>query len=146
MWDIARLLWEIGFGCLGLPWYFGLICLWQAFELRSWPLRGFGFNFFLNHFLLGPRFTCFLRGVHLFSLGVQWGSWGNSRNQPHLRPSRRLTCAQIHVYLSSCTKKQPLRLGLGDLGLGADLGTRRHGVGIKVYINNLLGWDLETWV
>ena len=38
--------------------------------------------------------------------------------------------------------KQPFRLGLGDLGLGGDLGTRRHGVGIKVYINNLLGWDL----
>ena len=29
-------------------------------------------------------------------------------------------------------KKQPFRLGLGDLGLGGDLGTRRHGVGIKV--------------
>ena len=27
-------------------------------------------------------------------------------------------------------------LGLGDLGLGGDLGTRRQGVGIKVHINN----------
>ena len=26
------------------------------------------------------------------------------------------------------------------------MGTRRHGVGIKLYINNLLGWDLGTWV
>ena len=40
--------------------------------------------------------------------------------------------------------KQPFRLGLGDFGLGGDLGTRRHGVGIKLYINNLLGWDLGT--
>ena len=42
--------------------------------------------------------------------------------------------------------KQPFRLGLGDLGLGGNLGTRRQSVGIKVYINNLLGWDLGTWV
>ena len=32
------------------------------------------------------------------------------------------------------------------MGLGGDLGTRRQGVGIKVYINNRLGWDLGTWV
>ena len=42
--------------------------------------------------------------------------------------------------------KQPFRLGLGDLGLGGDLGTRRQGVGIKVHINNHLCWDLGTWV
>jgi len=41
--------------------------------------------------------------------------------------------------------KQPFRLGLGDLGLGGDLGTRRLGVGIKVHISNRLGWDLGTW-
>ena len=41
--------------------------------------------------------------------------------------------------------KQPFRLGLGDLGLGGDLGTRRHGVGIKVHISNRLGWDLGSW-
>ena len=60
-----------------------------------------------------------------------------------------LTCAHqndslaprfMYTYLH--VQKQPFRLGLGDLGLGGDLGTRRHGVGIKVYINNLLGWDL----
>ena len=50
----------------------------------------------------------------------------------------------MYTYLH--VQKQPFRLGLGDLGLGADLGTRRHGVGIKEYINNLLGWDLGTWV
>ena len=35
-----------------------------------------------------------------------------------------------------------------DLGtwVRGDLGTRRQGVGIKVYINNLLGWDLGNWV
>ena len=42
--------------------------------------------------------------------------------------------------------KQPFRLGLGDVGLGGDLVTRRQGVGIKVYINNRLGWDLGTLV
>ena len=31
-------------------------------------------------------------------------------------------------------------LGLGDLGLGGDLGTRRRGVGINMYINNHLGF------
>ena len=49
----------------------------------------------------------------------------------------------MYTYLH--VQKQPFRLGLGDLGFGGDLGTRRHGVGIKVYINNLLGWDLGTW-
>ena len=53
-----------------------------------------------------------------------------------------LTCAHqndslaprfMYTYLH--VQKQPFRLGLGDLGLGGDLGTRRQGVGIKVYIN-----------
>ena len=34
-------------------------------------------------------------------------------NQPHLRPSKRLTCAHIHVYLSSCSAATATQLHLG---------------------------------
>ena len=68
-----------------------------------------------------------------------------------LQNGTSLTCAHqndslaptfMHTYLH--VHKQPFRVYLfrghgGDLGLEGDLGTRRQGVGINMYINNHLG-------
>ena len=58
--------------------------------------------------------------------------------QPHLRPPKNLTCAQLHLDISSCTMYKHSHLGStlgghgGDLGtrawLGRDLGIRGKGV------------------
>ena len=59
---------------------------------------------------------CFMRvliesnaGDSVFQLLQSRYRW----NQPHLRPSKRLTCAHIHVYLSSCSAAAATQLHFG---------------------------------
>jgi hypothetical protein len=132
----------VAWGCLGILALFvcdrHLSCApghWGALGLISFQTISFwGHD---SHGFCGV-FICFPWGSSGVLREIQGTSLTCAHQDDSLAP--RFMYTYLHV------QKQPFRLGLGDLGLGADLGTRRHGVGIKEYINNLLGWDLGTWV
>ena len=94
--------------------YSYLFCNISSLKFQIWSCFLSAFNF--------DTCSCFMLEIDIPIIQPIFlpGGW----NRPHLRPQKRLTCAQLHLDISSCTK-QPFRVYFQ--GIWGDLGTRGRG-------------------